>query len=75
TIISVTCTKKENMLFDVINKTSGLGIIITKVNTISNIDNNIFEITIEVKDVDALKKYVADLKSNNDVLTVERVFY
>ena len=75
TIISVTCTKKENMLFDVINKTSGLGIIITKVNTISNIDNNIFEITIEVKDVDVLKKYVADLKSNNDVLTVERVFY
>ena len=75
TVINITCTKKENMLFDVINKTSGLGIVITKVNTTISKDNNIFEITIEVKDLDALKKYIADLKSNNDVLTVERVFY
>jgi len=75
TVINITCTKKENMLFDVINKTSGLGIVITKVNTITNNDNNIFEVTIEVKDVDALNKYIADLKSNSDILKIERVFY
>ena len=73
-VINITGTKKDNLLLDIISKTSGLGITITKVNTISKFDNNIFELTIEVKDLDTLKKYITDLKQNSDILYVERNF-
>ena len=73
-VINITGTKKDNLLLDIISKTSGSGIVITKVNTISKSDNNIYELTIEVKDLDSLKKYMTDLKQNSDIINVERVF-
>ena len=73
-VINITSTKKDNILLDIIGKTSGSGITITKVNTINKFDNNLFELTIEVKDLDTLKKYISDLKQNSDILKVERNF-
>ncbi len=74
TVINITGIKKDNLLLDIIGKTSGSNITITKVNTITKFENNIYELTIEVKDLDTLKKYMTDLKQNKDIIKVERNF-
>ena len=73
-VINITGTKKDNLLLDIIGKASGLGITITKVNTSNKLENNLFELTLEVKDLTNLKKYMTDLKQNSDILKVERNF-
>ncbi|MBO5530675.1 MAG: bifunctional (p)ppGpp synthetase/guanosine-3',5'-bis(diphosphate) 3'-pyrophosphohydrolase [Bacilli bacterium] len=74
TVINILGVKKDSLLLDIIGKTSGSGITIVKVNTISKPDNNIYELTIEVKDLELLQKYISDLKQNKDILKIERVF-
>ena len=74
TVINILGIKKDSLLLDIIGKTSGLGITIIKINTITKQDNNLYELTIEVKDLDLLQKYVAELKQNSDILKIERVF-
>ena len=74
TILNITTTKKDNLLLDIIGKTSGYNITITKVNTINKSEYNLFEVTIEVFDVDILNKYILDLKQNKEILKVERNF-
>ena len=74
TVIAITGTKKDNLLLDIIGKTSGSGITITNVNTNNKTEFSIFDLTLEVKDLDSLKKYITDLKQNSDILKVERVF-
>ena len=73
-VISITGTKKDNLLLDIIGKTSGSGITITNVNTNNKTEFSIFDLTLEVKDLDSLKKYMTDLKQNSDILKVERIF-
>ena len=73
-IISVTGYKKDSILLDIISKSSPNEVVITKVNTINNYQNNIYELTIEVLDLEHLKKYMLDLKQNSDIIDVERVF-
>ena len=73
TIIEVIASKKENLLLDIISKASSNNINILNVNTISNMTNNIYELTIEVFDINVLKKYMNDLKQNSEILKVERV--
>ena len=73
-IINVTGYKKDSILLDIISKSSPNEIVITKVNTITNYQNNIYELTIEVYDLEHLKKYMLDLKQNSDIIEVERVF-
>ena len=74
TILNITTTKKDNLLLDIIGKTSGYNITITKVNTINKSEYNQFELTIEVFDIDVLNKYILDLKQNKEILKVERNF-
>ena len=74
TILNITTTKKDNLLLDIIGKTSGYNITITKVNTINKSEYNQFELTIEVFDIDLLNKYILDLKQNKEILKVERNF-
>ena len=74
TVINILGVKKDSLLLDIISRTSGLGITIVKINTITKTDNNIYELTIEVKDLELLKKYIKDLKQNKDILKIERVF-
>ena len=73
--INIIGTKKDNLLLDIITKTSGEGIVITKVNTINKNEYNLFELNIEVKDIDSLNKYMKDLKQDKNIVKVERVFY
>ena len=74
TRINITGTKKDTLLLDIIAKTSGDGIVITKVNTINNNEYNTYELTIEVKDTDILKKYISNLKKDTDIIKIERIF-
>ena len=74
-VINITGIKKDNLLLDIITRTSSSNINILKVNTINTMQNNIYELTIEVKDLESLNKYIIDLKQNSDILKVERVFY
>ena len=74
TVINVIGNKKDNLLLDIITKSGSDNIGIINVNTTNNLSNNIYELTIEVKDLDSLKKYMTDLKQNSDIIKVERLF-
>jgi GTP pyrophosphokinase len=74
TIINIEASKKENLLLDIITITSSNNIGIINVNTSSSLTSTIYELSIEVSDLDKLKKYMNDLKQNSEVLRVERVF-
>ena len=74
TVIDIVASKKENLLLDIITITSSNNIGILNANTISNQTNNIYELTIEVNDSEKLKKYMNDLRSNSEIIKVERVF-
>lgn len=74
TVINIIGNKKDNLLLDIITKSGSDNIGIINVNTTNNLSNNIYELTIEVKDLDSLKKYMTDLKQNSDIIKVERLF-
>ncbi len=62
----------KNVLLDVIAKTSNNDIVVQSTNFINNSDNFLYEITVLVRDVKELEKYIEDLKSLNNVIEVER---
>ncbi len=72
TILIYTLTKND-ILLDIISKTSGRNI------TVQNINNNVinerytYEITLIVDNLDELEKFIEDLKSIDDVDMIERV--
>ena len=74
TIIKVTCNKIDNLLANIVTETTGYNITIIKVNTYSNTNNIIYELTIELKDLDILNKYFKALKHNSNIIEVERVY-
>ncbi len=73
-LLNITTIKKDNILIDIINKASSLNISIVKINTINNLDNIMYEISIKVSDIDTLKKYKNTLNQNKDIIKIERVF-
>ena len=72
TNIRVYADKKENLLLDIITKSQGLNINILKVNTIYENDTIIYDLSINVEDIDKLNKYLASLKSISDIQDVIR---
>ena len=74
TNLNIYSSKKDNILLDIISKTSGENITITKVNTISKSDYNLYELTIEVFDLESLNKYILILRQDTDIIKVERSF-
>lgn len=73
-LLNITTIKKDNILIDIINKASSLNISIVKINTINNLDNIMYEISIKVSDINTLKKYKNTLNQNKDIIKIERVF-
>ena len=73
-LLNITTIKKDNILIDIINKASSLNISIVRINTINNLDNIMYEISIKVSDIDTLKKYKNTLNQNKDIIKIERVF-
>ena len=73
TNIMVVTNKKDNILLDIITKTSGLNINIVKVDT-KTFENEIkYKLTIEVEDKEKLEKYMNQLSQIKDITKVERI--
>ena len=73
TNISIVSEKLENVLLDIITKTNNLNISITKVDTKQKENETIFNLIVEVDNVDTLNKYMKLLKQNSSIISVERV--
>ena len=73
TNISIVSEKIENVLLDIITKTNNLNINITKVDTKQKENETIFNLIVEVDNVDTLNKYMKLLKQNSSIISVERV--
>ena len=74
TIISVITTKKENIFLEIITKTSGLNINVIKVDSKIIENNIIYNIIIEVEDLEKLNKYLLLLNQLKEVINAQRVF-
>ena len=72
TNISIVSEKLENVLLDIITKTNNLNINITKVDTKQKENETIFNLIVEVDNVDTLNKYMTLLKQNSSIISVER---
>ena len=73
TNISIVSEKLENVLLDIITKTNNLNINITKVDTKQKENETIFNLIVEVDNVDTLIKYMKLLKQNSSIISVERI--
>ena len=72
TTVLIYTEKKDNLLLDIISKTTSLNIGIKSVNTINNTDYIIYDIDILVEDTEKLNKYLNVIGSLEYVNSVER---
>lgn len=73
TNIIVTSEKSDNFLLELIAKASTYSIIIQNIQTINNIDKNVYDIVILVKDLETLKKFINDAYQMKGIINIERV--
>ena len=73
TSIMIRTLKKENILLDIISKTSNNGINVQTINTYNNEDDMIFGLTILVENKEKLEKFMNDIKMLPNVISVERI--
>lgn len=64
--------KKNNLLLDIISKTSALNIGIKSINTITNVDYDCYDLNILVENIDDLNKYISVISQLKYVNSVER---
>lgn len=74
TNILIISDKKENLLLDIITKTSGLNINIIKVDSKNYENDTKLKLTIEVEDLDALNKYISTLNQIKEIKKIERIY-
>lgn len=72
--VKIVADKKDNLLVDIVNNASAVGIQVIKINTSYTIDNTIYEMIIKVDDTIMLNKFFVNLKKNTDIISVEREF-
>lgn len=72
TNVIIYAEKKDNLLLDIISKTTSMNIGVKSVNTISNIDYNVFDINILIEDKEKLDRYIAVIGQLPYVTSVER---
>jgi GTP pyrophosphokinase len=72
--VKIVANKKDNLLVDIVNNASAVGIQVLKINTSYTIDNTIYEMIIKVDDTIMLNKFFVNLKKNTDIISVEREF-
>ena len=65
--------KKKDMLVDIISKTTKTDINIKSINTYTNKNNNVYEITVIVTNKESLVKFMNDLRQMKNVIEVERL--
>ena len=64
--------KKDNLLLDIISKTSSMNIGIKSVNTITNSDYNVYDLEVLVENKEKLNSYMTSVGQMQDVTSVER---
>lgn len=62
TNVLIYADKKDNLLLDIISKTSAINIGVKSVNTISNVDYNVYDLNILVDDKQMLDRYISIIK-------------
>ena len=72
--LNIVARKKDNLLLDIITKTNGLNINITNVDTKTNDDNIIYNIIIEVENIEILNKYLKLISQIPDVINAHRIY-
>ena len=63
----------KNMLFDIIAKTTNRNVVVESINNIKNNECYTFELTISVDNLEQLNKFINDLESIPNMLSVERL--
>ena len=71
--IHIYTEKKNDILVDVISKTTSLNVGVKSVNTITNEDYNLLDIEVIVDDLEMLNKYINIIERLDYVTSVERV--
>ncbi len=71
--IRIFSSKNDNLLLDIITKSSGL-INITNINTTNTDDKNIYDLVVMVENTEKLNKYIDNLKQIKDIIDVQRIF-
>jgi GTP pyrophosphokinase len=74
TTLRIETNKKENLLLEIINKTSGLEINITKVNTYNEEEISYYDLTLQVENIEKLNKYINLLEQIPDIQKVKRKY-
>lgn len=74
TKIRVYANKKDNLLLDIITKSSSFNINIIKVDTIYGVDEIIYDLTINIENKEKLNKYLVSLKQLSNIIDAERNF-
>ena len=66
-------SSSNNILLDIISKTSNNDINVESINTISTNEGYLYNITVLVKDKETLEKFMFDLKSIPDITNIDRM--
>lgn len=72
--LRIKANKNDKLLIDIMTKTTSKNINILSINTIKNSDIYLFDLIIEIENLEKLKKYFNDIKQISDVIDVERLF-
>lgn len=72
TNVIIYAEKKDNLLLDIISKTSSMNIGVKSVNTITNTDYNVYDLDVLVDSKETLDKYINTIGQLNYVTSVER---
>ncbi len=73
TSVIVQATNNENLLLNIISKTSNAPINVQNINAINKNDDYLYEIVILVQQKDTLLKFIEDVKMIPNVIRVERI--
>ena len=65
--------KKEDLLLNIIAKTTKSNVSIQSINTYINKTDNVYEITVLVDKKENLVKFINDLRQMKDIIEVERL--
>ncbi len=73
TNILITASENNNLLINIINKTSNSDITIQSINTLTSQDRYMFDINLLVDNTERLDKFISDICHLNGVMNVERI--
>ena len=73
TTILVEARKEKSTLLDIISKTSNSDIVVQSIKTLKSSDNELYEITVVVTDLDVLKKFMNDIDMIPNIIKIERM--